>query len=88
MDGGKAYFKTSHQVQLTRIRILVNAAANKPINPHPSTYFSTRKCATGAECKQNLSETIAKEPRGLTQYLVVTFLVMHKGSRFLQPALS
>ncbi len=78
MDGGKAYFKTSHQVQLTRIRF----------NPYPSTPFSTRKCATGAECKQNPSETIAKEPRALTQYLVVTFLVMHKGSRFLQPALS
>jgi hypothetical protein len=50
--------------------------------------FSTRKCAIGAECKQNLSETIAKEPRAATQLLVVIFLVIYKGSRFRLDVLS
>jgi hypothetical protein len=50
--------------------------------PDRITQFSTGKCTSGAECKKNQSETIAKEPKALTQYLVVTFLVMHKGSRF------
>ena len=49
--------------------------------------FSTRNCPPSAECNKNLSETIAKEPRAATQHLVVIFLVIYKGSRFIRKSL-
>ena len=50
--------------------------------------LSTGKSASGAGCKKNLSEVIAKEPGAATLAIVVTFLIIYKGSRFLWAVLS
>jgi hypothetical protein len=44
--------------------------------------ISTRKCAPVAEVKKNRSERMAKEPRALTQLVVVLRLINHYASRF------
>jgi hypothetical protein len=46
--------------------------------------ISTGKSAPVAEVKKNVSERIAKEPKPLTQAIVVVQLVNHKTWRFLQ----
>jgi hypothetical protein len=47
--------------------------------------ISTTKTAPVPDVKKNLSEEIAKESKAVTQCLVVTQLVNHNASYFLQP---